>query len=62
MILATGFEDKFPDAPLRVSFAAGILWREALVIVVVAIDDNIRASVVERDEDGNGETRRPNGS
>ena len=48
VIFATGADDKLTDTPLRISSAGGVLRRESLVVVVVAVEDHIHARGVQR--------------
>jgi len=45
-VLTAGTDDKLADTALGIGSGVGFLWREALVIVVVAADDDIGVGVV----------------
>ena len=44
--VATRTDDELPDASRRVQHTRGCLWGEALIVVVVPIEDDIRVVVV----------------
>ena len=46
-VLASAAHDKFANAVLGISFAIGILRREALVVVIVPVDHYVGAGVIE---------------
>src|SRR4051812_15441851 len=45
---AAGPHDELTDATLAVLMPARVLWRESLVVVIVAVDDEVRTGRVER--------------
>src|SRR6188472_2722278 len=49
---APGADDELPDAALPVLLPAGVLGREALVVVIVPVDDDVDARAVERGPEG----------
>src|SRR5581483_5882533 len=40
-VLAAASHHKFPDTACVIQLAVGVLWREALVVMIVSVDDNI---------------------
>jgi hypothetical protein len=48
VIFAAGAYYKFANSARRVAPPVRILWSEALIVVVVAIDDHVRIAIVKR--------------
>ena len=48
MILSAGSDNEFPNPTLRIRSSTGILWRKPLVVVVVAIQNQLRVEVIQR--------------
>ena len=46
-ILSTGADDEFPDTVPRIGISVGILGGKALIMMIVAADDDVSASGVE---------------
>jgi hypothetical protein len=63
MILAAGADDKFADAARGICCAVRRLRSEALVVMVMTVDDDIGVAFVERLEEGvNARCRRDESS
>ena len=47
-----GADDELADAPIAVHLAVGVLRSEALVVVIVAVDDHVDPGGVQRPPEG----------